>query len=197
MPHNVHIVVPKSEEMRLLTLFTHPMSPCTYQGCSYQPWTPFLLASPPLIESECQHSAYLTNHHHHHGVLYILPEKKRTAGMEHITLFPSIYIQTDNKVLTWVHPQGTWPTRWHRYYLQEWNMGEWSMELCSCQCTSEIWWGTYLDYSRGYHHAGVRRGVVNTPPHSIWCGGNHIESTWPLINKESYCYIHMHVGTHA
>jgi len=105
MPHNVHIVVYKSEEMWLLTSFTHTMGPCTYQGCSYQPWTPFLLASPPLIKSKCQHSAYLMNHCYNNGVLHILPEKKRTAGTEHITPFPSIYIQTDNKVLTWVHPQ--------------------------------------------------------------------------------------------
>jgi len=93
MPHNVHIIVYKSEETWLLTSFTHPMSPCTYQGCSYQPWTPFLLASPPLIKSECQHSTYLTNCHYDDGVLYILPEKKRTVGMKHIALFPSIYLQ--------------------------------------------------------------------------------------------------------
>ena len=41
------------------------------------------------------------------------------------------------------------------------------------------------------------RGVVDTPPHSNQCGGNHIESAWPLINKESHCYIHVHVFAHA
>jgi len=197
MLHNVRIVVYKSEETQLLTSFTHPMSPCTYQGCSYQPWTPFLLTSPPLVKSKCQCSTYLMNHHYDNGVLYILPEKKRTAGTECITPFPSIYIQTDNGVLTWVHSQGTWPTRQHRYYLQGQNTGEQSVELHSCQHTSEIWQGTYLDYSRGYHYAGVCRGVVDTLPHSSPCGGNHIKSVWPLINKELHCYIHTHVGTCA
>jgi len=37
------------------------------------------------------------------------------------------------------------------------------------------------------------RGVVDTPLHLTPCGGNHTESVWPLINKESHCYFHMHV----
>jgi len=113
--------------------------------------------------------------------------------MKCVASFPSTYHEIHDMLLTWVTPQGKWLTRWHRHCLQEWNAEEQSIELCSCQPTTKNQQSTYLDYSRGSCHAGVRRGVVDTPPHLNPCGGNHIKSAWPLINKESHCYFHMHV----
>jgi len=61
MPHNMHIIVYKSEETWLLTLFTHPMSPYTCQGCPYQPWAPLLPGSPSLVDVKCPDGIWLTD----------------------------------------------------------------------------------------------------------------------------------------
>jgi len=98
-------------------------------------------------------------------------------------------------VLTWV-----WPPRgngwqngvWVTYKAETQGNEAWSFVPVSISPRSDA--STYLNYSGGgYCCSGIRKGVVDTSPHLNQCGGNHTESAWPLINKESHCYFHVHV----
>jgi len=40
------------------------------------------------------------------------------TGMKHVASFPLIYHEKEDAILTWVDPQGKWPAKWYRYYLQ-------------------------------------------------------------------------------
>jgi len=93
--------------------------------------------------------------------------KKKTARMKHVASFPSTYHEIHDMLLTWVTPQGKWPTRWCRATYKDKTWGNEALGFVPVSILlgldGVLTWITPGDT---VVHARVHRGVVDTPPHS-------------------------------